>query len=199
VTYLDLPVGRFLELLAGAEPAPSGGGAAALAVSMGAGLCAMSARLSARQLADETAALAGDLDRIATAAASLIQADADSYAAVIAVRRSAGPRSGQAAAALAAAADVPMEIVGLAVPVAEAAARLAADGNPNLRGDAITGALLAAAGARAAAILVSINLAGGPDDGRSARAARLADEAAALAAAATQRSPRTHPPGSGLH
>ena len=197
MTYLDLPVGRFLELLAGAEPAPSGGGAAALAVSMGAGLCAMTARLSARQLGDETAALVGDLERIATAAASLVQADADSYAAVLAARRSAGPGSGQAAAALAAAADVPMEIVGLAAPVAEAAARLATDGNPNLRGDAITGALLAAAGARAAAVLVGINLAGGLDDGRTARAARLAEEAAALAAAAAQRSSRAHPTGPG--
>jgi methenyltetrahydrofolate cyclohydrolase len=187
VTYLDLPVGRFLELLASAEPAPSGGGAAALAVSLGAGLCAMTARLSARQLADQTAALVKDLERTATAAASLIQADADSYAAVIAARRSAGAGSGQAAAALAAAADVPMEIVGLAVPVTRAAARLAADGNPNLRGDAITGALLAAAGARAAAVLVEINLAARPDDGRTARAARLAGEAAALAAAAQQR------------
>jgi methenyltetrahydrofolate cyclohydrolase len=194
VTYLELPVGRFLELLAGAEPAPSGGGAAALAVSMGAGLCAMTARLSARQLAGQTAALVSDMERIATAAASLIQADADSYAAAIAARRSAGPGSGQAAAALAAAADVPMEIAGLAVPVARAAARLAAGGNPNLRGDAITGALLAAAGARAAAVLVDINLADRPGDGRPAHAARLADETAVLAAAA-QRSPRAHPPG----
>jgi methenyltetrahydrofolate cyclohydrolase len=191
MTYLDLPVGRFLELLAGAEPAPSGGGAAALAVSMGAGLCAMTARLSARQLAGESGALVSELERIATAAASLIQGDADSYAAVIAARRSAGPGSGQAAAALAAAADVPMQIIELAVPVARAAARLAADGNPNLRGDAITGALLAAAGARAAAVLVDINLTARPDDGRLAQAARLADEAAALAAAA-HRSPRAH-------
>jgi len=198
VTYLDLPVGRFLELLAGAEPAPSGGGAAALAVSMGAGLGAMTARLSARQLTDEANAVASELDRIAAQAASLIQADADSYAAVIAARRSAGPGSGPAAAALAAAADVPMQIVELAVPVARAAARLATDGNPNLRGDAITGALLAAAGARAAAVLVGINLAAQPGDSRPARAARLADEAAALAAAAAQHSPGADPtPGAG--
>jgi methenyltetrahydrofolate cyclohydrolase len=197
MTYLDLPVGRFLELLAGAEPAPSGGGAAALAVSMGAGLAAMTARLSARQFAGEAAALASELDRIAAAAASLIQADADSYAAVIAAFRSAGPKSDLAGAALAAAADVPMEITELAVPVARAAARLAADGNRNLRGDAITGALLASAGARAAAVLVGINLAAQPDDGRPAHAARLADEAAALAAAA-QRSAGAHPaPGPG--
>jgi methenyltetrahydrofolate cyclohydrolase len=184
VTYLDQPVGRFLELLASSEPAPSGGGAAALAVSMGAGLCAMTARLSARRLADEAADMAKSLERTAAAAASLIQADADSYAAVITARRSAGAGSEPVAAALAAAADVPMEIAGLAVPVADAAARLAARGNPNLRGDAIAGALLAAAGARAAAVLVGINLAGAPDDTRTARAARLADQAASLAAAA---------------
>jgi methenyltetrahydrofolate cyclohydrolase len=197
-SYLDLPVGRFLGLLAGAEPAPSGGGAAALAVSMAASLGAMTARLSTRQLSTGDAeTLTRDMERVAATAASLIQADADSYAAVIAARRAAGPKSEQAAAALAAAADVPMEIAELAVPVARAAARLAAGGNPNLRGDAITGAQLAAAGARAAAVLVGINLAAQPDDGRPAHAARLADEAAALAAAAAQRSPHDPTPGPG--
>ncbi len=99
----------------------------------------------------------------------------------------AGTRRREIAAALAAAADVPMEIIELAVPVARIAARLAADGNPNLRGDAITGALLAEAGARAAAVLVGINLAGAADDDRPARAGQLAKEAAAFAAeAATQ-------------
>jgi methenyltetrahydrofolate cyclohydrolase len=181
-SYLDLPVGRFLGLLAGPEPAPSGGGAAALAVSMAASLCAMTARLSERQLdTGDAESLIHDMERVAATAASLIQADADSYAAFIAARRSAGPASEQAAAALSAAAAVPMEIVELAVPVASAAARLAAGGNPSLRGDAVTGALLAAAGARAAATLVEINLAAQPDDARPAHAARLASEAAALA------------------
>ena len=64
------------------------------------------------------------------------------------------------------------------------AARLAAGGNPNLRGDAVTGALLAEAGARAAAALVGINLAGAEDDDRPARAEQLAAEAARLAAEA---------------
>jgi methenyltetrahydrofolate cyclohydrolase len=199
-SYLDLPVGRFLGLLAGPEPAPSGGGAAALAVSMAASLCAMTARLSTRQLSTGDAeTLTRDMERVAATAASLVQADADSYAGVIAARRSAGAKSEQAAVALAAAADVPMEITELAVPVAHAAARLAADGNPNLRGDAVTGALLAAAGARAAAVLVEINLADQAEDSRRALAARLAGEAAALAAAVAQPSPGDHPgPGSGL-
>ncbi len=190
--YLDLPVSQFLGQLAGPGPAPSGGGAAALAVSMGAGLCAMTARLSSRQL---TAAGAEDLaataERTAARAAALVQADADAYAGVIAARRQPAGTDGngesrrrQIAAALSDAAAVPMEIIELAVPVAGIAARLAAGGNPNLRGDAITGALLAEAGARAAAVLVGINLAGAAADDRPARAARLAGEAASFAAAA---------------
>jgi formiminotetrahydrofolate cyclodeaminase len=193
--YLDLPLGRFIELLSGPDPAPSGGGGAALAVSTGAALCAMAARLSARELAaDEAADLTTRAERIAATAASLIQADAESYRGVIAARRQpAGPdgesRRRQLAAALSDAAAVPMQIVELAVPVARIAARLADAGNPNLRGDAITGALLAEAGARAAAVLVGINLAAAPGDERPARAARLVDELASLAAAA-QRSGR---------
>jgi methenyltetrahydrofolate cyclohydrolase len=184
VSYLDVPVGRFLGLLAGPDPAPSGGGAAALAVSMGASLCAMTARLSKRQLAAaEAEDLTHDLERVAAAAASLVQEDADAYRGVIEARRPPAPPA-LVTAALSAAAAVPMRIIELAVPVASAAARLAAAGNPNLRGDAITGALLAEAGARAAAVLVAINLAGTPADGRPARAAELAAGAAALAAAA---------------
>jgi methenyltetrahydrofolate cyclohydrolase len=189
-SYTDLPLSRFLEQLAGPDPAPSGGGAAALAVSLGAALCAMTARLSGRHMGEaEAADLAADGQRLADAAASLIQADADSYQAVIAARRqSAGldqqARDREMAAALWGAAAVPMEIVELAVPVARSAARLAAAGNPNLRGDAITGALLAEAGARAAAVLVWINLAAAPDDDRPARAARLVAETASVAAAA---------------
>jgi len=64
------------------------------------------------------------------------------------------------------------------------AAAIAAGGNPNVRGDAVTAALLAAAGSRAAAALVRINLAGAEDDDRPARAERLAAGAALLAASA---------------
>ena len=188
--YLNLPLSEFLGLLAGPDPAPSGGGAAALAVSMGAGLCAMTARLSARQLAaDEADVLINESERLRARAAALVQADADSYAAVLAARRQPadgdGPsRRRQIAAALSDATDVPMEIIELAAAVARIAARLAAGGHPNLCGDAIAGALLAEAGARAAAVLVEINLAATPADDRRARAARLVQDAASQAAAA---------------
>jgi formiminotetrahydrofolate cyclodeaminase len=87
----------------------------------------------------------------------------------------AGPpgRVERLAAALSAAADVPMQVVELAAEVTELAAGLAAEGNQALRGDAITAALLAQAGARGAAALVSINLAAMPDDARPGRAQRV--------------------------
>jgi methenyltetrahydrofolate cyclohydrolase len=187
--YLDMPVSRFLDLLAGSEPAPSGGGAAALAVALAASLCAMTARLSASQMgAAEAGVLTTEAERIAAAAALLIQADADSYQGVLLARRQlrsgdAGQGRAEVAAALSAASEVPVQIAELAAAAARAAARLAAAGNPALHGDAIAGAVLAEAGARAAATLVGINLAGAPDDSRRARAARLAAEAASLAAA----------------
>ncbi|HEX4660646.1 MAG TPA: cyclodeaminase/cyclohydrolase family protein [Streptosporangiaceae bacterium] len=198
--YSDLPLSRFLELLAGPDPAPSGGGAAALAVSMGAGLCAMAARLSARQLpADEREHLTNNSERMAVTAASLVQADADSYRGVIEARRQPADADGEAqrrliAAALSDAAAVPMQVIELAVPVARIAARMAEAGNPNLRGDAITGALLAEAGARAAAVLVGINLAAVPEDDRPARAAYLVEEVASLAAAAARCAPGSRRP-----
>ena len=90
------------------------------------------------------------------------------------------------AAALSQACVVPMEVAEIGAEVAAVAAAIAAGGNPNVRGDAVTAALLAAAGSRAAAALVRINLAGAEGDDRPARAERLAAEAARLAAGAEQ-------------
>jgi methenyltetrahydrofolate cyclohydrolase len=179
--YLDMTVGRFLDALSAATPDPGGGAVAALAVTLAAGLCVMTARLSGRHLpaAEEMADRAG---RLRDRAAPLAQADAEAYGAVIAAFRTPG-RAG-AAAALSVACSVPMEVAGIGAEVAEVAAAIAAGGNPNVRGDAITAALLAASGARAAAALVWINLAGTDDDGRPARAEQLAVEAARLAAEA---------------
>jgi formiminotetrahydrofolate cyclodeaminase len=187
--YLEMPLSGFLAGLADGTPAPGGGCAAAAAVAIGAGLCAMAARLSTRQLtADEAAELAARASAAQAGAAALIQADASSYQAVLAARRAANVTAGagqanQVAAALSGAADVPLQVLGFAAQVASLAGRLAADGNPNLRGDALTGLLLAEAGARAAALLVGINLAGAPDDDRHATARRLLQEVASSASA----------------
>ncbi len=175
--FAALPVGAFLDALAAAAPAPAGGSAAALVLAQAAALCAKSARLSARQLtAERAAALTDEAEQILATAASLIDEDPRVYKAVIEqIRRSAGDSdaAGRLADALSEAAEVPMRLVELAVPVASLAAALAADGNPALRGDTITAALLAHAAACSAAALVSINLAGAPGDPRPARAAEL--------------------------
>ena len=174
-SYLDMPVGRFLEELSADRPDPGGGSAAALAVALAAGLCAMAARLSAGRLA-RAAELAAEARRLQARVAPLAQADAAGYQAVMEARRLAPGTPGRAdkiAAALSAASAVPIQIVETGVEVAGLAARLAEEGNANLRGDAETAALLAAAGARAAGGLVAINLAGADADDRSAQVARL--------------------------
>ena len=190
--YLDMPLGQFLTVLASGTPAPGGGAAAALSVALGASLCAMTARLSARRLDNAvTSQLTTDGERILRSAASLMQADGEAYSRVIsAMRKSTGAdpaaRERAVAAALSDAADVPMQIVELAAEAAGLASRLAADGNPALRGDAIAAALLAGAAARSAATMVSINLAGTPDDERHARADSLVADAGRSAGAAAR-------------
>ncbi|HEX9528601.1 MAG TPA: cyclodeaminase/cyclohydrolase family protein [Streptosporangiaceae bacterium] len=182
-SYAGLSVGAFLDALAAGAPAPAGGSAAALVLAQAAALCAKSARLSGRQLtASRAAELTAEAEQIRATAASLIDEDPRAYQAVIEqsrrigerrAERSAARRSDGMAAALSAAADVPMRIVELATSVAALAAVLARDGKPALRGDAIAAGLLARAAARAAAALVSINLADIPADPRHSRADSL--------------------------
>lgn len=184
--YLDLRVGDFLDELAAARPAPGGGSAAALAVALAAALCAMTAELSARQLA-QAPQLAGESRGLLRRAAPLAQADTDAYAGVLAALRAPGQPAGrqreeQVSAALARASAVPLEVAELGDRVATLAADVAGRGNPAVRGDALAAAQLAAAAARTAAALVQINLAEMPDDPRPARAAQLAAHAAGLAA-----------------
>ena len=188
-SYLEQPVGTFLDALAAGTPAPGGGSAAALVVAQSAALCAMAARLSARQLpAKRVQQLSSEGERLALAAASLIDLDAQTYQRVIEATRVARGAAPQApggaeaiAVALSHAADVPLRLVELAVQSARLAGELAAEGNQALRGDAITAGLLAQAGARAAAALVRINLASVPADSRLARLNELLAEVAELA------------------
>jgi formiminotetrahydrofolate cyclodeaminase len=187
--YLDMRVGEFLDELAAARPAPGGGSAAALTVALAAALCAMTAELSTRQLA-EAPQLAAESRGLLRRAAPLAQADADAYGGVLAARREPGqpggpPREERVSAALARASGVPMEVAELGDRVAALAADVASRGNPAVRGDALAAAQLAAAAAQTAAALVQINLARMPDDPRPVRAASLAAHAARLAARAT--------------
>jgi methenyltetrahydrofolate cyclohydrolase len=176
---LQDPVERFLDRIASAEPAPAGGSVAAVAVAMAAGLVAMAARLAhewpkAGEVVEQAEALRSRM-------ATLALADEDAYAKVIEATRlppDSPSRAAELEAALSGAADVPLAVAEAAAEIAVLAALVAQEGNDRLRGDALVAAELAEAGARGAAELVAINLAG-RDDPRIGRAKDLA--------AATQR------------
>ena len=169
---LDQPVRGFLDQLGARTPTPGGGGAAAVTGAMAAGLVAMAARFSARQL-PEAGDLAEEADRLRYMASRLVDTDARAYTRVLATR---GPERKQA---LLGAAMIPLEIAAIGARAAQMAARVAEAGNPNLRGDAMTGAVLAAASARSAGCLVDINVRlGGLDPELSRRAAQAVADAA---------------------
>jgi formiminotetrahydrofolate cyclodeaminase len=192
-SFLDEPVRGFLDQLAARTPAPGGGGAAAVTGAMAAGLVAMAARFSATRL-PEAGELADQADELRCRVAQLADLDAEAYTAVLEAlrgpaeagqRQEAQPREARRREALLGAAVVPLEVAEIGARVALMAARLAEAGNPNLRGDAATGAVLAAASARSAACLVDINVGlGGLDPGLSRRAAQAAADAGAAADAA---------------
>jgi formiminotetrahydrofolate cyclodeaminase len=184
---LDQPVRGFLDQLAARTPTPGGGGAAAVTGALAAGLVAMAARFSVRQLtgADDLADQADELRRRVT---DLVDLDARAYQAVLDARRQPGDARREA---LHGAAVVPLEIAEIGARVAAMAAQVAEAGNPNLGGDAVTGALLAAASARSAAGLVAINVGlGGLDPELSQRAARAASDAGDAAGRATMSAER---------
>jgi formiminotetrahydrofolate cyclodeaminase len=187
-SFLDEPVRGFLDQLAARTPTPGGGGAAAVTGAMAAGLVAMAARFSATRLPG-AGELADQADELRRRLAQLADMDAQAYAAVLeALRlpREASQREVQRQEALLGAALVPLEIAGIGAQVAVMAVRVAETGNPNLRGDAVTGAVLAAASARSAACLVNINVGlGGLDPGLSRRAAQAATDAADAAGGAS--------------
>jgi formiminotetrahydrofolate cyclodeaminase len=171
-SYLGTELGQFLDLVANRDAAPGGGAVAAVSVSLAAGLAAMAARLSSRQVADgET--LAADADAVRRRAADLAGEDAEAYMAVLAAYAGAKTAAATAAAthsddeiraALDRAARVPLEVTALGARTALLAARLAREGNPRLRGDATTAVLISIAAARSACELVRINVADGAGD-----------------------------------
>jgi formiminotetrahydrofolate cyclodeaminase len=171
---LQEPVERFLERIASAEPEPASGSVAAVAVAMAAGLVAMAARLAhewpkASEVVEQAEALRSRM-------ATLALADADAYAKVteaMRLPRDSPSRAVELEEALSGAAEVPLAVAEAAAEVAVLAKLVAAEGNERLRGDALVAAELAGAGARGAAELVAINLAG-RDDPRVRRAQDLA-------------------------
>lgn len=175
--FLDEPLSAFLDRVASDEPAPGGGACAAVTVGLAAGLCAMAARFSFATVAD-AATVADQAEALRTRVQGMAQQDAEAYTQVLAayqLPKSPDPHARRQSieAALSAAAEPPLAVAEAAVEVGRLARRLESEGNPNLRGDAVTGRLLAEAGCRAAAELVAANLPEGAP--RRERAEALAD------------------------
>ena len=175
--YAELPLGRFLDMVASREPAPGGGASAAVAVALAAALTGMAARFSTDQLADAYR-IADRAEGLRSRVMPLARADAAAYGRVLDAYRSSRDdeegRRRKVRDALSEAADVPLAIAEIGAEVAGISVRLAEDGNPNLRGDAVTATALAGAGVRAAAVLVEINVrAGGTEGDKLSRTGEL--------------------------
>ena len=182
--YTELPLGHFLDMVASREPAPGGGVSAAVAVALAAALTAMAARFSTGHL-DDAEAIAGKAEELRSRVMPLARADAAAYGRVLDAYRiphddDEGERRRRIREALSEAADVPLSIAEVGAEVAGKAARLVEEGNPNLRGDAMTATVLAGAGVRAAATLVEINVSAGGADDRLPRVDQLLATMAAV-------------------
>jgi formiminotetrahydrofolate cyclodeaminase len=180
--YLDLRLGEFLERLG--TGAPGSGSASALTVAFAAGLVAMVARQSAGCWEDAGGVAAQAL-ALQARAAPLALADAQVWGEALdaltdAARETTAP-NGALEAKLEQAAAVPLLIAEAAADTASLAALAAELGEGSYRADAASAAVLAAASARVAAHLVSVNLTVSGDDDRLVRA-RASESAAADAA-----------------
>ena len=180
--YRDLTVGDFVDRLAGPQPVPGGGSAAAIAGSLAAALVSMVSALSeGRPKYEEHAALhaqAGPAGRVlADRMLALADEDAGAYAgygtAMKMPRETEDERSARSAAIRAAARDaslVPFRTVETCHEIVALAESLAGRSNRNAASDLDVSSLLSVAAARAAAANVYVNL---PSIGDDAFAADL--------------------------
>jgi formiminotetrahydrofolate cyclodeaminase len=182
VGFLAQPLGELLDEIAAEAPAPGGGTVAAVVAAMAAGLVAMAARFS-RETWPEAVEVAARADELRHRFVPLGPADSQAYEEVLTAMRlprdlEPEVRNAAIGHALARAAEIPLEIAREASEVAALAALAAERGNPNLRGDATTGAVLAAGCVRASANLVEINLGTTASDRRIAQAREHVETAA---------------------
>jgi formiminotetrahydrofolate cyclodeaminase len=188
---LDARLRDLLTQVADESVSMAGGAATAAAVALAAGLAGNAARRSRDSWA-EAGAMAGQADALQARAADLVEQGARAYAEAAARLKGgsddeaeeAGPqRDWKLGVALGRAADTPLALAETGADIAELCAEVADHCDPSACPDAVAGAMLATAGADAAAHLVEVNLATGPEDER----ALAAREAAARAAAARER------------
>lgn len=168
----EQPLASFLGEVAAPTPAPGGGTSAALTFALGAALVEMAAGLAG------DAGAGSQANALRARAVELAEHELASYAPVLEAARlprEDPTRAGRLQQALLEASRAPLAIAEGAAEVAELGTVVARSSSPHVRGDAVTGALLAEASAAAAATLVEINMvhqpaAGELDRAREARA-----------------------------
>jgi formiminotetrahydrofolate cyclodeaminase len=174
--YLDVRLGDFLEQLGAGHRAPGGGSAAALTVGLAAGLVAMVAR-SSRDSWSDARGVAAQAQALADRVLPLVRADAEAWEQAVVALRETGAGDAVLEEKLEAAAAVPIEIADAAADAAALAELVADRGDGTYRADAAVAAVLAAAGARAAAHLVAVNLGVREGDQRLVAVRRSAESA----------------------
>jgi formiminotetrahydrofolate cyclodeaminase len=184
--FADQSLHDVIDAVAAQRPAPGGGCSAAWSGALAAGLVEMAASFTLARpkyagVHHRMADVRRDAKVLRRRLVELAEADAEVYEPVIAAMRMPEQhpeRTAKLEAAQSAAAEVPLEIAEAGARVAELAAETARVGNLHLKGDSVTGAMLAEGSSRAAARLVEINLAGSGDP-RLERAAEAIRRSAA--------------------
>jgi formiminotetrahydrofolate cyclodeaminase len=185
--FADHTLSELLDAVAAKTSAPGGGCSAAWAAAFGAGLVEMSASFTLarpryagvhHRMLDMRKEAAQTRRRLL----GLAQDDAETYEPVLAALRlpEKHPERGRLLEeARSTAAETPLAVAEAAAGIAVLAAETAGTCSEHLRGDAITGAILAEAACRSACRLVEINLAGRTDPrlDRAAEAGRRAGAA----------------------
>jgi formiminotetrahydrofolate cyclodeaminase len=157
---------EFLDSVGEDTPAPGGGTSSAITVALAAALVEMAGRLAS----DEEAAEAARGMR--AEALQLAEQELTSYAPVLEAATPADRTT-----ALDAASEPPAQIAETAANVAELGIKVAGSSSPAVRGDALTGVILAESAAAAAARLVETNITSGPVFDRARAAERRASKA----------------------
>ncbi len=171
--FVDATLRAFSEDLASQRPVPGGGSAAAYAGALGAGLCAMALRISAKRAREDLAERIAQLDGLRSDLLRLVDDDAAAYSRVAeAMKMPRGSDDEKAArkqrlqAGLLGAARVPLEIAKTARRLLEACEHAMAVASPATVSDIGVGALMAETALRGAALNVMINLAALEDPGQ---------------------------------
>jgi len=176
MTFQEMSLANFSDVLASKEPTPGGGCASALAGALAASLAAMVARITAgskkfADRAEQMNEIATEADRLRGEFLALVDEDARAFDQVMVAFRMPKETLEQQAArsqaiqqAYKAAVEPPMKVCTRSFRVLELALQVAEQGNPSAASDAGVGTLLAATALEGGALNVQINLGAIKDD-----------------------------------